>query len=164
MILEARAEGCFSTTHVLKLDDRPCGKFWGRFFSEGIDVQLTGRRHWRFDKVGWLSNQFVLRDADTGQEYARADRTAIFSSAWELELSIGKAEFIQAGWFDPAYEVRQQGNVHGRADRLGWCQRGWTVENLGALNETDLLLAGLVYHVIQLRQQQAAAAAGAHGS
>jgi hypothetical protein len=162
MNLEARQENCFSSTHVLKLDGRPCGKFTGRLFSEGIDVQLTGRRQWRFERIGWLSSEFVLKDADTQEVVARADRAGIFTSKWKLELSIGEAELGPAGWFQTAYQVEQEGNVHARVDRLGICQRGWTIDNLGPLSETDLLLAGLVYHVIRLRQERQQAAA--HGT
>ena len=44
MILEARAANCCSSTFVLKVDDRPVGKFEGRWFSESLDISLTGRR------------------------------------------------------------------------------------------------------------------------
>ena len=44
MFLEARAASCFSSTFVLKLDDRAIGKYEGRWFSESLDLALTGRR------------------------------------------------------------------------------------------------------------------------
>jgi hypothetical protein len=161
MNLEARAESCFSNRFILKLDGRPCGKFEGRWFSEGIDVSLTGQRHWKFEKVSWLSREFVLKDAASGQVEARAVPSGLFTSGWDLELSVGTAKLVRAGWFSNTYEVQQSGNLHGRVDRLGACTRGWLAENLGSLSETDLLMTGLVYQVILQREQQAAAATSA---
>src|SRR5262249_9227034 len=114
-------------------------------------------------RVSWLGSEFVLKDAGTDDMVGRADRAGVFTSKWKLELSIGEAELVHAGWFQTAYQVEQNGNVHARVDRLGVCQRGWSADNLGSLNETDLLVAGLVYHVIRLRQERQAAAAH-HGT
>jgi hypothetical protein len=164
MILEARAQNCCSATHLLKLDDRPCGSFDSFWFAEGFEVQLLGRRRWRFEKAGWLSGEFLLKDADSGEVVGRAVPAGFFTSAWDLELSIGAAKLVSAGWFQSAYRLQQDGNVHAEVDRLGFCERGWKAVNTGALSESDLLLAGLIYHVILLRQQRAAAAAGSHGS
>ena len=48
MILEAKADSCFSSTHVIKVNGQAVGKFEGRFFSEGLDLSLTGMRRFKW--------------------------------------------------------------------------------------------------------------------
>src|SRR5688572_28741374 len=128
MILEARSSDCFSWTFVLKLNERPTGKFEARWFSENLDVQLTQRRHLEFRKIGWLGSQFELVDLGDEQILAHGDRAGMFTSAWDLTLSVGHGQLSQAGWFDTAYEFTNEGDVIARVDRLGWCERGFTVD------------------------------------
>jgi hypothetical protein len=164
MILEARAENCFSSTHVLKLNGQAIGKLEGRFFSEGIDLSLTGRRRLKLDKASWLSSHFQLKDGDSDQVLVEAKPAGIFTSSWNLVLTSGPAELSRAGFFSSSYEVRREGRVLGRVNRLGICERGWQVQKSSdELEAPDLILVGLIFHIIQKRQQQAAAA-GAHGT
>ena len=86
MILEARAENCFSSTHVLKINGQAVGKFEGRFFSEGLDLALTGLRRFKFEKSGFFSSQFHLKDAETGAVLTEAQPAGIFRSGWKLNL------------------------------------------------------------------------------
>jgi len=154
MILEAEAADCCSTTFVLKVDGRPIGKYEGRWFSESLDIDMMGRRHLSLEKIGWLSSEFHLKDQD-GEVLARADRAGIFTSAWDLTLSVGVCQLIRDGWFTSAFVVQQGDTVLARVDRRGICDRGWTIS--GNLNEVDLMLAGLIYHVIiqrEARQRQ----------
>jgi hypothetical protein len=153
MILEARRERPF--TYVLKLDDRPVGQFrgpWlvgsGPWSGERFDIDLLGQRSWRFVKTGWAPSEFVLHEADSKPVLARASVVG-FWGTWNLELSIGTAEFRGAGWFSPDLLVKKDGNEHGRVRPLGMYRSGWTAENTGALSETDLLVAGLMYQVIE---------------
>jgi hypothetical protein len=157
--LEARAPSCFSSTYVLKADGRPIGKFEGRWFSESLDIHLTGRRKLAFEKLGWLGSEFVLKNEEQEAYVGHADRAGFFTSSWNLDLSIGPAELAKAGWFDTGYEVRQRDKVVGRVDRIGWCERGWIVEGRG-LQVEDLLLVGLVYQTVLARQQRHAAHGG----
>jgi hypothetical protein len=164
MILEARAENCFSSTHVLKLNGQAIGKIEGRFFSEGLDLALTGRRRLKLDKAGWLTSNFQLKDSETDAVLVEARPTGIFTSAWDLTLSCGQGQMKRAGFFTSSYDVRIGNKVVATVDRLGMCERGWRVVKVGdQLEAPDLILAGLIYHIVVKRQQHAAAA-GAHGS
>lgn len=163
MLLEARAENCCSQTFVLKLDGRPHGKFTGRWFSESLDVQCTGRQRLLFRNVRWLWSEFVLED-DGGEAVGRATRSGVFTRSWDLELTTGRALLAAAGLFATAYEVRQDDEVTATVDRVGVCERGWYVEADGGLADTDLILVGLVYHTVIERERRQQAQAGMHGS
>jgi hypothetical protein len=164
MLLEARAANCFSTTFLLKLEGRPLGKFEGRWFSESLDVNLLERHQLQFQKVSWLGSQFVLQEMPEQHPLGRANRSGMFTSGWDLELSTGPGWLEKEGWFGTAYVFRQGGGVLARVDRVGMCERGWYVEGGGALKPADLLLIGLVFHVIQQRAAHQAATAGHVGS
>ncbi len=164
MILEGRAENCFSSTHVLKLNGQAIGKIEGRFFSEGLDLALTGRRRLKLDKAGWLTSHFQLKDGESDTVLVEARPVGLFSSGWDLVLTCGKCELRKSGFFSSSYDVRQGAKILATVDRLGICERGWKVRKLGdQLEAPDLILVGLIYHIIVKRQQHAAAA-GAHGS
>jgi len=164
MILEARAENCFSTTHVLKINGQAVGKFEGRFFSDGLDLALTGMRRFKFERPGLFRSQFQLKDAESNAVLAEAYPAGMFTSAWTTNLTSGPAELSKAGWFTSAYDLRRGKEILAHVDRLGACQRGWQVTALTDVSAPDLLLIGLVFHIIQKRQQQHAAAAAAHGT
>src|SRR5262245_13845621 len=87
MQLEARAANCCSTTHLLKVDGRPLGTFEGRWFSENLDISLTGRLRFVLRKVGWLSNHFELVDAESDAVLASCQSSGIFTSSWDMQLS-----------------------------------------------------------------------------
>ena len=160
MILEARAENCFSQTHVLKINGQAVGKFEGRFFSEGLDLALTGLRRFKFEKSGFFSSHFQLIDAETRAVLTEGQPAGMFRSGWVLKLASGPADLKKVGFFSSAYAAYDGGQVLARVDRLGMCERGWRVDG-GSLEAPDLLTIGLVYHVIMQRQQrQHAAAAG----
>jgi hypothetical protein len=163
MILEARAENCCSSTYVLKLNGHAIGSMTGRFWSEGLDLALTGRQRLKLDKASWLSSHFQLKDAESDEVLVDARPAGMFSSAWELTLSTGPATLARAGFFASSYEIHRGKELLGRVDRLGICERGWRVEKVSEeLTAPDLILVGLLFHIIKKRQEQAAAAA--HGS
>ena len=164
MLLEARAENCFSSTHVLKINGQAVGKFEGRFFSEGLDLALTGMRRFKFEKPGVFAGTFQLKDAESDAVLATAHPAGIFTSAWDMKLAGGDAQLCKAGWFKSAYELRDGDRVLATVDRLGMCERGWQVNASADLQAPDLLVVGLVYHIIRKRQDQQAAAAASHGS
>jgi hypothetical protein len=157
MILEAFSPSCWSPFYLLKLDGRPWGEYRGRWFSECVDIHLTGRRQLRLAKAGWLGSRFVLTDTADGRILAEADRSGIFTSAWDLRLSNGPARLVSAGWFNTGYRVVQGGRRLGEINRVGLCNGGWTAGDAGSLQETDLLFIGLIYHTI-LRRNAANAA------
>jgi hypothetical protein len=161
MFLEARTANCCGSTFVLKADGHAVGKFETRVFSEGLDIALIGRRQLRLEKVGWLGSQFILmRDGDD-QPIARADRGGIFTSSWDLELQCGLVKLVHAGWFQTGYLIQQDEQELGRVDRLGMCEQGWQVD-ADVLTLEEMILVGLIYHIILRRQSQHAAAAGGH--
>jgi hypothetical protein len=165
MILEGRPENCFSSTHVLKLNGQAIGKIEGRFFSEGLDLALTGRKRLRLDKAGWLTSHFQLKDAESDAVLVEARPMGIFSSGWDLQLTCGKCELRKSGFFSSSYDVRQDAKMLATVEHLGFCERGWKVTKFAEqLAAPDLILVGLIYHIIVKRQHQHAAAAGAHGS
>jgi hypothetical protein len=159
MLLEARSPSCWSDHYVLKLDGRPWGEYRGRWFSEGVDIHLTGRRQLRLEKVGWLGSRFTLTDTADGRSLAAADRSGLFTSAWDLRLSTGPARLVSAGWFNTGYRVIQGRQDLADINRVGLCNGGWAVGDDGSLRETDLLFIGLIYHTILRRNAAAASAA-----
>src|SRR5437879_1568588 len=118
MILEARAENCCSTTHVLKLNGQAIGSMQGRFWSEGLDLALTGRQRLKLDKASWLSSHFQLKDAESDEVLVEARPAGILSSAWNLTLASGPATLARTGFFATAYEIRRGKELLGSVDRL----------------------------------------------
>jgi hypothetical protein len=161
MFLEGRSAGCCSATYVLKVNGRPIGKYEGRWFSECLDLALTGRRQLEFRKVGWLASEFELIDVHADEVVASCRRSGIFTTSWDVTLSIGAAQLVSIGWLNTAYELWMGQESVARVDRLGMCERGWIVDASGELAEEDMLLIGLVYHTIIQRQQQQQQAGGA---
>ncbi len=161
MFLEARTANCFGSTFILKTDGHAVGKFETRWFSEGLDIALIGRRQLRLEKVGWLGSQFILKREGDEEPIARADRSGILSSSWDLNLDCGVVQLVRAGWFQTAYLIQQDDQELGQVDRLGWCAQGWQVD-AGLLTLEEMILVGLIYHIILRRQSQHAAAAGGH--
>ena len=158
MILEALSPSCFSDRYVLKLDGRPWGEFRGRWFSESVDIHLTGRRALGLEKSGWLGRRFTLTDTADGNVLAEANRGGMLTSAWDMRLASGPARLVSAGWFNTGYQVVQEGRTTGEVNRIGLCNGGWAVHGEGMLRENDLLFIGLIYHTI-LRRNAAAATA-----
>jgi hypothetical protein len=153
MILEARAASCFSWEYVLKINDRPIGKCSGRWFSENVEVQLTQRRRLEFRKIGWLGSRFELVDLSDGAVVADADRAGIFTSVWDVRLSVGPGLLQSGGWFSTAYELVQDGDALARVDRVGACERGWIVDGGDVLTDEDLLMIGLIHLTILQRHR-----------
>ena len=164
MFLEARVAGCCSATFVLKLNDQPIGKYEGRWFSESLDLALKGMRKLEFRNVGWLSSQFELIDDDADEVVASCQRSGIFTSSWDVVLSLGSGRLVKQGWFGSAYEAWIGNEALAKVDRTGLCERGWIVDGGGDLAVEDMILIGLVYHTILQReaqhQQHGGAAAG----
>ncbi|MBT7817532.1 MAG: hypothetical protein HN566_12425 [Polaribacter sp.] len=152
MILEARSPSCFSDHYVLKLDGQARGEYRGRWFSEGVDIRLSGRRRLHLHKESWLGSHFNLADAN-GNVLAEANRSGFLTSAWDLALSTGSARLVSAGFFNTGFNVVQSRQTTGTVNRVGMCEGGWCVEVQGAFTETDLLLIGLIYHTILERRR-----------
>jgi hypothetical protein len=161
MMLKAISPTCWSDLYVLKLDGRPWGEYRGRWFSECVDIHLAGRRQLRLEKAGWLGSQFTLTDTADRRSLAKADRSGVFTSAWDLRLSTGPARLVSAGWFNTGYRVLQGGRAVAEINRVGLCNGGWAVGDVGALQETDLLFIGLIYHTILRRNASSTAGVAA---
>jgi len=156
MMIEAISPSCWSDLYVLKLDRRPWGEYRGRWFSECVDIHLTGRQQLGLEKAGWLGSRFTLTDTADGRILAEADRSGPFTSAWDVRLSNGPARLVSAGWFNTGYQVVQAGRVLAEINKVGFCGNDWAVGDDGSLQKTDLLFVGLIYHTI-LRRNAAAA-------
>jgi hypothetical protein len=161
MMLEALSPSCFSDHYVLKLDGHAWGEYRGRWFSESVDVRLTGRRGLALKKSGWLGSRFTLRDTADGSVLAEADRSGLLTSTWNMGLSNGPARLVSAGWFNTAYQVVQGDLTAGAVNRVGLCNGGWAAHGDEILREGDLLFIGLIYHTILRRNAAAGAAASA---
>lgn len=133
------------------MDGRTWGEYRGRWFSESIDIHVTGRRQLVLEKDGWLGSRFTLTDANDGQLLNEADRAGVFTSAWDVMLSNGPGRLVSAGWFNTGYRVVQRGRTSAEVDRLGLCGQGWAVEGDGSHRNIDLLFIGLIYHAILRR-------------
>ena len=163
MLLGAEPASCCSSTFVLRLGVRPLGKFEGRWLSEGIDLALLGRRWLRFEEVGWIGSHFQLVAKGDEGPVAAAERGGLFTSSWDLVLSVGRAALAREGWFATGYVVRRGEREVARMDRRGLCARGWFVEG-GGLRQEDLMLIGLIHHTIRRREASHSAAAGGHAA
>jgi hypothetical protein len=153
MFLQAKAANCFSSTFILRRNGTRIGKYDGRWFSECQDIHLTGRRTLQFRKIGWLGSEFELVTADEEQAIVgHACRSGLFTSSWDLELSIGAARLGRMA-FNTMYELVQDRISLARVDREGACRRSWIVDGAGTLQDEDLLLIGLVYQTILQRQR-----------
>jgi hypothetical protein len=152
MRLEARSPSCFSDHYVLKLNGRSIGEYRGRWCSENIEIRLLGRHRLHLRKSSWLGSNFKLMEYD-GKVLAEANRSGMFTSAWELALSTGPARLVSAGIFNTAYRVEQGGQTLARADQLEMCTGAWAVESEGRLGEMDLLFIGLIYCTILERRR-----------
>jgi hypothetical protein len=164
MYLEARAESCFSSTFVLKRDGRAIGKLVGRWFSEGLDIQMVGRRSLQFVNTAWLGSSFQLTDVSGQTVFGWAQRGGIFTSSWDVQITTGPGQLVSAGFFSSGYVLQQDGRALAQVDYHGACERGWWVDADDSLAEADVLLVGLVYHVIRQRRNRQHSGSAAHGS
>lgn len=158
MVVESLSPSCWSDRYVLKLDGRPWGEYRHKWFGEGIDVHLTGRRQLRLEKSGWMGSRFLLIDSSNAQRLGEAERIGVFRVAWDLRLSGGAVQLVSSGWFTSDCVAMQADQALAKANRVGWCNDGWAVSGDESLRDTDLLFIGLIYHTIQRRQAAAAAA------
>lgn len=160
MELTARSPSCFSNRYVLRYNGLPIGEFVGRWFSEGIDIRLTDRRRWRLERRGFLNASFFLID-DQNQQFGTAQHRSRFSSRWDLETSVGGCTLASAGLFNTGYVLEQGDQVLAEVRQINHCEGGWSVvAGDTRLNLADLLMAGMIYHVILQRRRSSHAAAG----
>lgn len=154
MRLTARSPSCFSNKYVLLCDGRPLGEFFGRWFSESLDIRLTDRRHWRLERKGFFHGRFSLLN-EQGRCFGTAEHRGLLTSRWRLETSVGECELASAGLFNTGYVIEQHGQTLATIRQINWCEGGWSVHaHDPRLNVGDLVLAGLIYHVILQRRRR----------
>lgn len=153
MLVEGHAAHCFSHRHVVKLDDRPFGEYFTRWFGEGVDIRLLERQRLYLRKESWWPSRFVLRDGE-GNVLAKAKAAGMLTNAWDLTLGTGPASLVPAGWLSSAYTVRQDGQAIAEVDSMGCCGQ-WHVMTKGGNSPTDLLFVGLIYQTILERRRSA---------
>ena len=152
MLLEGRPAGWITSNVELLLNGRSLGSVRARWFSEGMDLDLSGHRV-RFEKPSWLRSHFVLKDAE-GNELGSARLTGFFGRRWEMSLKSGDAVLERAGWFTSDYVLRQSGTITATVGLTGWFTRAWQVHANESLSAEDVLLVGLVYETIRHRESQ----------
>lgn len=131
------------------------GECRGRWFSESMDLELRDGRRYSILRKGFWGGEFRLEDESTGEIFARASRAGLFSG-WDLELSVGKATLKPTGLLRRKYTVvGEDGRELAGVRSTGFFATGWLVENLGELSEEDLLLLGILYHVLARRRRRA---------
>jgi hypothetical protein len=107
----------------------------------------------QFQKTALLSSQFQLVEPSTDAVLARANRSGLFTSAWDLTLTTGPARLVSAGLLNSGYNVQQLGETVAQVNQVGWCEGGWFVDAADHLARTDLIFIGLVYHTILQRRR-----------
>ncbi len=152
MLLEGRPAGWMTSNLELLLNGRSLGSVRARWFSEGLDLELSGH-HVRFEKVSWLRSHFVLKDAD-GNELGSAKLSGVFGRRWEMSLQSGDAVLERAGWFTSDHVLRQGGTILATVGLTGWFTRAWQVQADDSLPAEDVLLVGLIYTTIRHRESQ----------
>lgn len=162
MRLEAHSANCFSSKYLLKLDGRPAGTIRNRWLSFGIDIQFTERLRLYFERTfslrkatSWLVGggfQLADADADAKEVLATGQRTGLLTGSWNLNLGVGPTKLVQTSLFSSDFVVQKGSQVIARASRISWCEASWQAEGSDALNVTDLVFIGLVYHAILQRQ------------
>lgn len=159
MILTARQEHCFTSHHLLTLDGKRIGSYNGRWFSEGMDIALLGRRSLRFRNQAMLGSEFCLQDEQSCVTVAEGVPSGWFTTSWDLRLSEGRCTLQRDGWMSWSMIVVREGMTIARVDRLGLCEAGWQASGGQLTNMEDLLLVGLIFHTICSRQRSNNAAA-----
>ncbi|MEM7626903.1 MAG: hypothetical protein AAF333_15015 [Planctomycetota bacterium] len=159
MELTARSPSCFSSNYVLQLNGRALGEFKGRWFSESLDIRLTDQRRWTLHREGWVSGRFSLLN-ETDEVFGTGRHKSWLSSRWLLELSVGECQMVSAGLFNTGYVLEQHGRQLATVRSVNWCEGGWAVQaDDPGLDAADLVLVGLIYHVIVQRRRSSGAAA-----
>lgn len=157
MQLTARSPNCFSSRYVLRLDGRPLGEFTGRWFSENLNLRLTNRRRWRLHRESFWNARFSLLN-EAGEYFGTARHKGFFGCRWILNTSVGECQLVSAGFFNTGYLLEQHGQTLATVRSLNRCENGWQVDaHDPTLNVGDLVLAGLIYHVILQRRRSNAA-------
>ncbi len=157
MKLESVSVGFWGFKRSLKLDDRPFGDYQSKGWKEGREIALVDGRRLLLQREGWLGSQFSLLDHKDKRVLAKAALRGTFSRTWDLQLSIGTVEFKPQGWLSTAYQITQGSRHLAVLKRTGFFKSGWILEDGGFLNETDLLLVGLIFDTLQRRAAAAAA-------
>ena len=152
MLLEGRPAGWLTSNVELLLNGRSLGSVRARWFSEGLDLDLSGHPV-RFEKPSWLRSHFVLKDAE-GNELGSARQVGSFGLRWEMSLTSGDAVLERAGWFTSDHVLRQGGVIAATVGLTGWFTRAWQVHADESLTAEDVLLVGLVYTTIRHRESQ----------
>jgi hypothetical protein len=127
--IQAESEKCWSERHVLRDGGSPVGSFKGKLFTEGVEIDLRGQQKLLFKKEGFFSRTFLLTDAAEQTTFGRAWPEGVFSRAWPIETGGGTYKFEPMGLFKNGYQVLQDGQAVVTVDRLGICERGWTLSD-----------------------------------
>jgi hypothetical protein len=158
-MLETHTPSCFSSQYVLLDNGKPCGKFSGRFFSGSIDVSLLGRYrleylHADMFNSGLFKSRYTLIDLDSGSVLAKSQSAGVFTSTWDLSLSVGEYKMVSAGWLNQGFYVVQGNRRLAEVNVAGGCSGNWYVRPYTRMPLTDQVMIGLVFHTILRRRRR----------
>lgn len=159
IVLTTQTPSCFSSQYVLLDNGKPCGKFTGRTFSSSIDVSLLQRYRLEFLHAGIFTSRYTLNDLTRGEVLAKSQSAGVFTSAWDLSLSIGQCKMVSAGLFNQGFYVEQANRRLAEVNVSGGCDGRWFVRPYVAMPLTDQVMIGLVYHTILRRRRRNRSAA-----
>lgn len=153
-MLTTQTPSCFSSEYILLDRGKPCGRFIGGAFTSNINVSLLGRYRLVFEHQGIFSSQYALRDKQTNQVLASAKHAGIFTSSWDLSLSIGDCAMVSAGIFNQGFYVQQGRSQLAEVNVMSGCDGRWFVRPTQAMPLTDQVTIGLVFHTILRKRRR----------
>lgn len=162
-MLETRSPSCFSSQYILLDRGKPCGRFSGRAFSSSIDVSLLQRYRLVFQHQGFFTSRYNLIDQHSNAVLAKAAYKGIFSTAWNLSLSIGDCQMVSAGFFNQGFYVQQNRQRLAEVNVGSGCSGTWHVRPYTEMPLTDQVMIGLVFHTILQRRRSGNAATSSAG-
>lgn len=153
-MLETHTPSCFSSQYVLLDNGKPCGKFTGRTFSSCIDVSLLRRYRLEFRHAGIFTSRYTLIDLSSGSVLATSQSAGMFTSTWDLSLSIGACKMVSAGWLNQGFFIKQGKRRLAEVNVAGGCSGNWYVRPYVQMVLTDQVMIGLVFHTILRRRRR----------
>ena len=153
-MLETHSPNCFSSQYVLLDNGKPTGKFTGRAFSNSIDVSLLQQYRLTFKHAGIFNSRYTLVERGTGSLVAGAAHAGLFTSTWNLSLSVGDCKMVSAGLFNQGFYIEQTRKRLAEVNVTGGCSGTWYVRPHIVMPLTDQVMIGLVFHTILRRRRQ----------
>ncbi len=156
VLLAGCSAGLFSFATLLTLDGKEIGVCRRRMVSESMDLELEDGRSLVIRRKGFWGGEFELGDSDSGEIFGRAVRSGgIFRRTWTLTLDVGVVEFRPIGFLRRFYSAAfEDGREVATVRSTGWVGSSWEAQSNGDLSLEELLLIGLLYHLLVRRRRR----------